>query len=265
MVAMTSPLQHAAEGPFCESQLLHFCQLLSNPSINLELEYIFGKPMKRRFQRCIVRTQILSTFHAQVKYISVIKYAIEAIGPIGANDHKTTPSTDARGPHLIHECLSRPHSPPKFPTTAQLLHALPHNYATKSPLVTMERPNFTSKTVPSLSTITTPSNTPIHRPTPLTTPNDIRIQSAVLPQYTLRNDRPTDRWSMRMFHNMSAALAMLNADSSSSSSILLTKWQNALLCNALITQTKHKHTQTKHRTYTNTATFLILAANSVST
>jgi len=37
------------------------------------------------------------------------------------------------------------------------------------------------------------SNTPILRPIPLTIPNGIRIHSAVLPQYTFRTDRPTDR------------------------------------------------------------------------
>jgi len=59
----TSPLLHcAAERPFCVYQLLHFCQLLSNPSINLELQFIFGKPMKRRFQRCIFHMEVLSTF-----------------------------------------------------------------------------------------------------------------------------------------------------------------------------------------------------------
>ena len=42
-----------------------------------------------------------------------------------------------------------------------------------------------------------PCNTPIPRPTPLTTPNGIQIQSAVLPQYTLRTDRPTDMWARR--------------------------------------------------------------------
>ena len=37
-----------------------------------------------------------------------------------------------------------------------------------------------------------PSNTPIHRPTPLTIiPNGIWIQSAVLPKYTFWTDRPT--------------------------------------------------------------------------
>jgi len=37
-----------------------------------------------------------------------------------------------------------------------------------------------------------PSNTPIARPTPLTTLNGIRIQSAVLPQYPFWTHRPTD-------------------------------------------------------------------------
>ena len=43
----------------------------------------------------------------------------------------------------------------------------------------------------------TPSNTPIPRPTQLTTPNGIRIQSAILPQYTFRTDRLTDAWDTR--------------------------------------------------------------------
>ena len=34
---------------------------------------------------------------------------------------------------------------------------------------------------------------PISRPTPLTTPNGTRIQSAVLPQYTFQTDTQTDR------------------------------------------------------------------------
>ena len=61
----------------------------------------------------------------------------------------------------------------------------------------MGRPKFIPKSAPSPSTITTPSNTAIPRPTPLTIPNGIRIHSAVLPQYTFQTDRQTDRWSMR--------------------------------------------------------------------
>jgi len=99
MVAMTSQLHRAAERPFCVCQLLHFFQLLSNPSIDLELEYIFGKPMKCRFQRCIVCTQILSTFHARVAYISVTKYAIQTIGLIGENDPKIHPFLWHVDPH----------------------------------------------------------------------------------------------------------------------------------------------------------------------
>ena len=62
-----------------------------------------------------------------------------------------------------------------------------NNYATKSPLVTMGCLTFTP-TLPLPSTIFTPSNTPIPRPTPLTTPKGIQIQSAILPQYTLHTD-----------------------------------------------------------------------------
>jgi len=60
----------AVECPSCVGQLSHFCQLLSNPNIDLELEYIFGKPMKCRICRCqrfIAGTEILSTFHARVE------------------------------------------------------------------------------------------------------------------------------------------------------------------------------------------------------
>jgi len=56
---------------------------------------------------------------------------------------KKTFSLGARGPHVIHPSLHWLHSPPQ--TTAQPAHALPHNYATKSQLVTMEHPKFTPK------------------------------------------------------------------------------------------------------------------------
>ena len=53
--------------------------------------------------------------------------------------------------------------------------------------------NGMPQTTPSSLTITTPSNSHTPRPTPLTTPNDIRIHSAVLPQTTHWTDRQTDR------------------------------------------------------------------------
>ena len=66
---------------------------------------------------------------------------------------------------------------------------------------TMGRPIFTPKAALSPSTITTPSNTPIPQPTPLTIPNGIRIHSAMLPLYTFRTDRQSDRqtdgWARR--------------------------------------------------------------------
>jgi len=49
--------------------------------------------------------EILSTFHAQVEYISVTKYAIETIWPMGKKTPKSTLPLEACGSHLIHECL----------------------------------------------------------------------------------------------------------------------------------------------------------------
>jgi len=62
-------------------------------------------------------------------------------------------------------------------------------------------PKFTPKKLPLPFRHYHPSNTPIPRPIPITISNGIRIQSAVLPQYTFRThtvtdwptDRPTDR------------------------------------------------------------------------
>jgi len=53
---------------------------------------------------------------------------------------------------------------------------------------------------------------PIPRPTPLTTPNSIRIQSAVLPQYTCRTNRQTDTqsdtWVRRQVYSNSACAVL---------------------------------------------------------
>jgi len=47
-----------------------FLQIFHKPQIDLELYCIFRKPMKRRFQRYIVRMEIMSTFHVWVVHIS---------------------------------------------------------------------------------------------------------------------------------------------------------------------------------------------------
>ena len=112
--------------------------------------------------------------------------------------------------HLIHECLSQLHSP--FQMTAWSVHAVLHNYATKSTLVTMGRPTFTSKTAPSPSMITTSSNTHI----PTHHPNSIWIQSAILPQYTFRTIRPmdtqTNRWDRQQVYTNSAYILLTVSD-----------------------------------------------------
>jgi len=48
--------------------VLHFCKFLFNPHFDIETDYIFRKPTKRCFQRCIVRLEIFLTFHTRVEY-----------------------------------------------------------------------------------------------------------------------------------------------------------------------------------------------------
>jgi len=60
--------------------------------------------------------------------------------------------------HLTHECLGPPHSPCQ--TTARSLYALPHNDATKSPLVTMDAANSPPKLPLPLRRSPPKSNTP---------------------------------------------------------------------------------------------------------
>ena len=67
--------------------------------------------------------------------------------PMGVKNSKISLPVGALGSHLIHECISWPHSP--LQTTARSVHALSHNCATKSPLVN-ETPKFTPKIVPFL-------------------------------------------------------------------------------------------------------------------
>jgi len=52
-----------------------------------------------------------------------------------------------------HPTCGQPHSPPQ--TTFRSIHAISHNYATKSPLLTMGCPTFTPKIAPSTLTIST--------------------------------------------------------------------------------------------------------------
>jgi len=85
-------------------------------------------------------------------------------------------------PHLIHQCLSRPH------LATRLVHTLSHIYATTSSLVRMGCPTFT----PKLPVCPFPSTISILRLTPLTTPNGIADPIGHFPT-DHPADRPTDR------------------------------------------------------------------------
>jgi len=111
----------------------------------------------------------------------------ETTGPIGPNNPKIHhfPLSHV-DPHSIHHCLGHPTHHGKVS-----VHALRHNYAATSPMLTMGSPQFTHKTAPSIRRLPSLSNTHIPRLTVLTIPNGIWIHSAVLPQYTFQTDRHT--------------------------------------------------------------------------
>ena len=109
-------------------------------------------------------------------------------------------------PCITHPSLQWPHWLPQ--TTAQSVHTIPHNYATKSPLVTMGCPNSSPILPLALRWSPPPSSTPIPQPSPLTISNEIRIQSVVLPQYTFwtvtQTDTHTDRSDKWQVYTISA-------------------------------------------------------------
>ena len=60
-----------------------------------------------------------------------------------------------------------------------------------------------------------PSSTPIPQPTPLITPNGIRIHSSILPQCTFRTNRhrQTNRWSRRQVSKNTASACYTDRES----------------------------------------------------
>ena len=96
--------------------------------------------MNRRFQRYIVRTEILSSFHARVEYICV---KICHSNQWDRTTPKSPLSLGARGrpsntrmPKL---------TPLTTQMTAQSVYAFSQNYTTKSPLLTTECSTFIPK------------------------------------------------------------------------------------------------------------------------
>jgi len=127
-------------------------------------------------------TSRLSISMSMYPYVTIIKYCTKM--PINARNHARNSPFPLRHVdfHLTHECLGSPHSPCQ--TTARSLYSLPHNDATKFPLVTMGRRKFTPKLPLPLRRSPLKSNTPLPSPTRLTTPNGIAIHPCVWPQFT---------------------------------------------------------------------------------
>jgi len=100
--------------------------------------------------------------------------------------------------HLTHECLGPPHSPRQ--TTARSLYTL-HTMTQQSPHWLQWDAANSPQTAPSFRRLPPKSNTPIPSPTPLTTPNGIRIQSAILPQYRCADRQTWDDMVNQYTHN----------------------------------------------------------------
>jgi len=93
-----------------------FCQLLSNPSIDVELEYIFGKLMKRRIQRYRLLSirKYYQTFMLELNTFLLQNTPLKPLANGEKLPHNPPLPLEARGPHLIHECIGWPHLPPQM-------------------------------------------------------------------------------------------------------------------------------------------------------
>ena len=177
------------------TRALHFCKFFKNPHFDLEPVYIFGKPMKRRFQHILSMRKYCQLFTYESNTFLCKKYIILPIQTNGGTNAEKSPKQPFPFCGKWTPCNTWMPGPTSLTTpndnsigshtSAQICDKIPIGYN--------GTPYIHPKTVPFPSTITTPSNTPIPRPTPLTTSNGIRIQSAVLPQYTLWTNRQTDR------------------------------------------------------------------------
>jgi len=119
--AMTTKLPHVK---FCcirccyrwpSPEMLHFCKFRTNANIDLKLDCIFRKPMKRIFQWYIVCMEILSTYHAWVEYSSVQQIRHwSPLKPMGIKTHETALSPCGMWIPSNTPILDRPHSSPQM-------------------------------------------------------------------------------------------------------------------------------------------------------
>jgi len=150
----------------------------ANPNIHLKLDYIFGKPMKRIDSNDILWLCMeigycqLFTHESNRPYISVWKIRHSAHSNQWGRKCWKIPKTAPSylGTWTPSNTWMPGPTPLTTPNDSSISSPVPHNYATKSPLVTMGCPKFTHKTATSPSAIITPiwythsSTDPTHHP-----------------------------------------------------------------------------------------------------
>jgi len=170
--------------------------------------------MKSRFLWCIVRTEILATFHTQVEYISVTKYDTETIGPMGQMTPKSTLPLEARGPPSNTWMpgitpLTTPDSSITAPISVQLCNKGPTGYNGTPHIHPKNWPICSDDHHPHLIH---PSLDQPHSPSQMASGSNqpfCHNTFCGLTDRTTDRKTDTDRWSRRMFHNMSTPFTML--------------------------------------------------------
>jgi len=204
---MLPALHCTAEHPFCVPAVTFLPTSLKH-SIDLELEYIVRKSMKHRFQWYIVHTEILSTSHARVEYISgqTIRHSAYS-NERGRKCRKipeTAPSPWGTWTHLIHQCLGDPTYHAKwqldrFTHFTELCNKFPIGY------------NGMLQICPKAA-LPFDDNHPCLIHSSLDWPHSWSQTASGSIQpfcHSTLCDRPTDRWSRWMSRNLSTPLAMV--------------------------------------------------------
>ena len=134
-----------------QSGQLHLSKFLVSANFDLVTQYILRMKNKWRFRKYIVCVKIPSTFHAWVKYISVLKYTQNAI--------QTNEWKPPQPPPPLARCIdpsnirtfNRPNSSLQTPNGNLIASRTFTQLRNKVLLVTMRRPKFSPKFTPKIA------------------------------------------------------------------------------------------------------------------
>jgi len=220
MVYKSSPNSFSKSVSLPPHQRMHSPTVCASCSLYNELEYTFGKPMKCRFQRCTVLS-VQKYYQLLMHESNIFLLQNTPMKPLGqwGKRPQNPPFPGGMLAIIIHKSLGQPHSPRQTTalgsrTSTLLCNKVPTGYNGMPQIHPKNCPFPFDDNHPYLIHLSI--NQP-HWP-PKWHLDPISRFATILCRQT---DRPTDRWSRRMFCKMSALLAML-IDSSTLAIILYT-------------------------------------------